>query len=1028
LQNELVLFLEILFKMVKVKTTIKHTLICGFMFFSFFLNAQTAAPDEDGSPYDTCNADGDNAERDSDDLGSPVNVGTIDDRTCYANYKETTLYGSDWGIYNITDDSNNQDAANTLQPRMERSLDRSQTTGIGSYAKLTGTVRILEVGNINGVSDSNDGTYIMQAKGKHTGEGGSADPAICLYLAKPVFSGGNQVSFDIYREQINYRGGSGADGRTLVYLTNITKNSETSIVLEIGFRQDPNDVSKKIHYSDATIGGMSYNWEIPEPERGLQSGIRYGAYRVKGGRAQIRWANTTYEKVENAAAEAPVASVQSWDFKTDLDPGDWVKGTQTLDAAIVADGLEVTWEASGLAGASPQNKPKIGITSGADINATSNKIIAVTLINNSSEPIDVQVKFPRDTDGTNKFYSSFDDIPANVTTSTTYYLDLTDDTEWTGTKDWVEMQLRDTGNTGRDNASSAGSIIFQKIEFIDAIPEAQGPTMTSNQAGDWDDPIWTVSGTIANTPSTTPTAEYDVIIGHDVRIPSSMGAATAKSITVTASSGAEIELRQNNTLTVTNNIALDKSDNGMQVYGQSGNISTIMFGGTYLSGKKTTFIKRLSQDKWTLVSNPTAASKYSKTFGDSRTKTVIVNGKYAFASYDDSQANNNKYSYVTTAIATGNSTMTEGEGYSTKSDEDTGITSDIKHDLVFTGNLNADDVSITLSTGGDGFNLVGNPYPTYLFGNENTAGNGVANNVLTVNSGVLSQNTLWFWDAATQDWVTKNQTGAFHINPLQGFFVKAISASSFNFTEAMQSHDSNSDGFLKTSKNRFGIDLSIANGKLRRSTAIKYIDDKTTSFDNGYDSSVFGGYASVFQVYTGLVDGSSGEKIAIQSLPNKNFEDMIVPVGVRAAANSEITFTAKAINVPSGYKVFLEDRLNNMFTRLDEAKSKYVATVKEAATEGRFYLHTRSSVLSVASVLLNSISIYKSNASTLRIVGLSQGKASVKLYNVLGKQVMSANFNAQGVKEIALPNLSKGIYIVQLETETGKLNKRIVLE
>lgn len=257
--------------------------------------------DELKGNYSTCTDGKNNSQRNNADISNSVNVGTIDDRSCYADYEEVDANGVVYGVYNITDGSNHLDAANTLQPRIERSLARSQKTGIGSYAKFTGTVRILEVGKTN--SDGSDGTYIMQAKGKHTGGGGSADPAICLYLAKPVYgidSEGNnvQVSFDLYREQIKVRGGSGASGRDIVFLTNIEKGKPTDIVLEVGFRVDPNNASKKVHYADAVIGGVAYNFNIPEPERGTQSGIRYGAYRVKGGRAQIRWANTTYVKVE----------------------------------------------------------------------------------------------------------------------------------------------------------------------------------------------------------------------------------------------------------------------------------------------------------------------------------------------------------------------------------------------------------------------------------------------------------------------------------------------------------------------------------------------------------------------------------------------------------------------------------------------------------------------------------------------------------------------------------------------------------
>ena len=254
--------------------------------------------DEDTGPIVDCTDEGTNASRLEADIANPENVGGLDDRSCYADYKESFLFDKIWGIYNITDGSNHQDAAGTLQPRIERALDVNQSTGIGSYIRFTGTVRILEVGDTTG--DGNDGTYIMQSKGTHTGGGGSADPAICLYLAKPVYDSSNekQISFDIYREQINVRGGEGAAGRDVVFLRNVQKDEQVAIELEVGFRADPDNPGQKIHYSDAVIGGEAFNWNIPEPDRGLQSKIRYGAYRVKGGRAQIRWADTTQEKEE----------------------------------------------------------------------------------------------------------------------------------------------------------------------------------------------------------------------------------------------------------------------------------------------------------------------------------------------------------------------------------------------------------------------------------------------------------------------------------------------------------------------------------------------------------------------------------------------------------------------------------------------------------------------------------------------------------------------------------------------------------
>lgn len=248
-----------------------------------------------------CTWQGRNAVKET-DIEDPVNEGKIDDRSCYSNYHETIVNTTTYGNYNVTANSNHIDT-NNLQPRIERSLSRANSNS-GSYVQLKGTFRILEVGYTG--EDKHNGTYIAQAKGKHSKRPGAAtndgstDPAICLFLAKPVYALGSngkysQVSFNIYREQITTRGGSAGDGRTLVFLKNVKRGHPTGFELKVGFRTSN---GKKVHYANAKIGGTNYYWNIPEPERGLQSGIRYGAYRVKGGRARIQWANTEYVKIE----------------------------------------------------------------------------------------------------------------------------------------------------------------------------------------------------------------------------------------------------------------------------------------------------------------------------------------------------------------------------------------------------------------------------------------------------------------------------------------------------------------------------------------------------------------------------------------------------------------------------------------------------------------------------------------------------------------------------------------------------------
>jgi hypothetical protein len=263
--------------------------------------AVVVAADEDTSTDLACPSSGEfenNTTRNV-DIPDPVNVGEVDDRSCYSDYSESTIDGTTWGIYNITDGSNHWDTPGTLQPRIERA-SAIANSNVGSFVKFTGDFRILEVADAG--SFSSDGTYIAQAKGQHTGGGGSSDPAICLYRAHPVYGTGinadKQVAFDIYAERIKYRGGSGSDGREVVFLKQVDKNEIVTFELEVGFKEDPNNSGQKIHYCNAVIGGQAFNWNIPEPDRGTQSKMRYGAYRVRGGRAQIRWANTTLERVD----------------------------------------------------------------------------------------------------------------------------------------------------------------------------------------------------------------------------------------------------------------------------------------------------------------------------------------------------------------------------------------------------------------------------------------------------------------------------------------------------------------------------------------------------------------------------------------------------------------------------------------------------------------------------------------------------------------------------------------------------------
>jgi|TARA_B110000238_G_scaffold178075_1_gene200381 hypothetical protein len=262
------------------------------------------------------------------------------------------------------------------------------------------------------------------------------------------------------------------------------------------------------------------------------------------------------------------------------------------------------------------------------------------------------------------------------------------------------------------------------------------------------------------------------------------------------------------------------------------------------------------------------------------------------------------------------------------------------------------------------------------------------------------------------------------LDPGQGFFVEASISAEFTFPQGNQLHQSLLSARQEPAAN---FELSIENGNDKSATKVFYIEGKTANFDNGYDSKMFGDAAYDFALFTELVTNNEGKKLAIQTLPNTDLETMIIPVGIIAEAGKEITFSINITNFPSGKNIYLEDRLNNTFTNLSE--ENYNITLDVASKDiGQFYIHTRSQALNVQDSLLENVSMYKTANNTLRITGLQSENAVVKVFNMLGKQMMTQAFKTNGVKEIWLPRLTSGIYLVQLQSDKGRLNKKIILE
>lgn len=287
--------------------------------------------------------------------------------------------------------------------------------------------------------------------------------------------------------------------------------------------------------------------------------------------------------------------------------------------------------------------------------------------------------------------------------------------------------------------------------------------------------------------------------------------AAANNIGIKDNKGIAIDSGKN--LTINGDLSLDGSSSYLEVSSTvpsagTVNSGTVILKGTYTSGGTNQFTYftetyHNNDSGWTLISSPTVGEKVDGNTGNGN--FAVFNAlqqnvsDYGIAVYDNSQAvSTNRWNYFSKAqidVGAAVIDMESGKGYSIFPNS-TASADQNKGNIGFKGAISTIDVDITLTDGtgssGNLFNFIGNPYPSFLPFNTNAD----ATNLLTSNTGVLDEETIWLWDKATTSYITVNQTttlgsganqrASLYISPAQGFFVKTkTGGGTFTFAEAI---------------------------------------------------------------------------------------------------------------------------------------------------------------------------------------------------------------------------------------------------
>ena len=370
----------------------------------------------------------------------------------------------------------------------------------------------------------------------------------------------------------------------------------------------------------------------------------------------------------------------------------------------------------------------------------------------------------------------------------------------------------------------------------------------------------------------------------------------------------------------------------------------------------------------------------------------------------------------------------------------------------FKGTLSTSTVNVTIvsnetdpynSGGNTRFNLIANPFPSYINANSNAG----SDNVLTTNLSVLESGThqaIWYWDGAANSGngaygTITNATAAKYVAPGQAFMVGAkgdeADSGTFSFTTAMQNTSGSGDDFYAgdiMDDSRGELFLSLEQDNKSKTTEIYFIEEGTDGIDSSYDGALIDLADSTFQIFSRILnEEDNGTSIAVNALSYSEMWDKVIPIGVNALGGEEMTIGISHRTTPADLNIYLEDTEEGTMTNLLEGDFVLTPT-SDLEGVGRFFIHMTADTMSNEDVSTSLLNAYKEvDASYITIEGLATqtNETKVSLYNILGREVFSTTLNNNmNTQTISTVGLSAGIYVIELESGTDRLTKKLIIQ
>ena len=483
---------------------------------------------------------------------------------------------------------------------------------------------------------------------------------------------------------------------------------------------------------------------------------------------------------------------------------------------------------------------------------------------------------------------------------------------------------------------------------------------------------------------------------------------------ITLAPGAKLTL-SSGTLTATNGVTLESDATG----------TATILGSAGLSGTVTAKQYLGSARNW-YVSSPVSSAAAPSTNMD-------FYYEYVEAGNNNPSGQPGSSTVYWKGLNTG-TTMEVGKGYIAKTNA--GAT------VQFSGTPNNGDIETGFNltrddAKGKGFNLVGNPYPSYIDWVDVAAANPNLDNTYyyrTKNTNSTNTYTFVTWNGAGSSYVVSN--GSLPVNtaitryipPTQAFWVRVktgTSATKMYFNNVMREHRDDNNNLMKAPKQdtRTSLRLQLHNGTDSDELLIYQDAGASNDFDS-YDSpKMMNNSTTIPDFYCKI----GSERLVINGL-NEITNNMELPLGFSLNAAATLNFrVGEMSNFAEGTKVYLLDKTDSKQTELQpETEYSFSTSTATLNNENRFSLLFRVPGVNTGNVNTekgrNTIFVNANNQIT--IIGAE--KATYSIYNAVGQMV--SNGRTTTVRTIVNTIRQAGVYVVKLTENGTELSTRVVIK